>query len=66
MKKILAQIQDRVEEYARDNDIDMIFDGSARGTTQTHFLLFSQDKLDITSELLEGLNKGAKPLGTGE
>lgn len=64
MKKILAQIQDRVEQYARDNDIDMIFDSSARGTTQTHFLLFSVDKLDITSELLADLNKGVKPLGT--
>jgi outer membrane protein len=61
MRKILAQIQDKVETYARDNDVDMIFDKSARGTTQTHFLSFSKDQFDITSALLETLNKGAVP-----
>ena len=60
MRKILAQIQDKVEVYARDNDVDMIFDKSARGTTQTHFLIFSKDQFDITSALLETLNKDAK------
>jgi Skp family chaperone for outer membrane proteins len=57
MKKILAQIQDKVEAYARDNDVDMIFDTSARGTTQTLFLIFSKDQYDITQTLLETLNK---------
>ena len=60
MRKILAQIQDKVEAYARDNDVDMIFDKSARGTTQTHFLIFSKDQFDITGSLLETLNKAAK------
>tara|TARA_B110000908_G_scaffold62259_1_gene75549 strand:- start:2147 stop:2746 length:600 start_codon:yes stop_codon:yes gene_type:complete len=60
MRKILAQIQDKVEVFARDNDVDMIFDKSARGTTQTHFLIFSKDQFDITSALLETLNKDAK------
>lgn len=60
MRKILAQIQDKVEAYARDNDVDMIFDKSARGTTQTHFLIFSKDQFDITGSLLETLNKEAK------
>ncbi|MFT5632363.1 MAG: Skp family chaperone for outer membrane protein [Rubritalea sp.] len=60
MRKILARIQDKVEDYARDNDVDMIFDKSARGTTQTHFLVFSKDQFDITSALLETLNKDAK------
>jgi Skp family chaperone for outer membrane proteins len=59
MKKILAQIQDKVEAYARDNDVDMIFDTSARGTTQTLFLIFSKDQFDITQNLLETLNKDA-------
>ena len=59
MRKILAQIQDKVEAYARDNDIDMIFDKSARGVTQTHFLIFSKDKFDITATLLETLNADA-------
>ena len=59
MRMILAQIQDKVEAYARDNDVDMIFDKSARGTTQTLFLAFSKDQFDITSALLETLNKGA-------
>jgi Skp family chaperone for outer membrane proteins len=57
MRKILAQIQDKVAAYARDNDVDMIFDSSARGTTQTQFLIFSQDQFDITATLLETLNK---------
>ncbi len=63
MRKILAQIQDKVEAYARDNDVDMIFDKSARGTTQTHFLIFSKDQYDITGSLLETLNKAAAPKG---
>lgn len=58
MRKILAQIQDKVEAYARDNDVDMIFDKSARGTTQTRFLTFSKDQFDITAALLDTLNKG--------
>lgn len=59
MRKILAQIQDKVEAYARNNDVDMILDKSARGTTQTQFLTFSKDQFDITAALLETLNEGA-------
>ncbi len=59
MRKILGQIQDKVEAFARDNDVDMILDKSARGTTQTHFLVFAKDKFDITASLLETLNKDA-------
>lgn len=57
MRKILGQIQDKVEAYARDNDVDMILDKSARGTTQTLFLVFAKDQFDITASLLETLNK---------
>jgi Skp family chaperone for outer membrane proteins len=60
MRKILAKIQDKVEAYARDNDVDMIFDKSALGTTQTNFLTFSKDQFDITSTLLMTLNQDAK------
>lgn len=66
MRKILAQIQDKVEAYARDNDVDMIFDKSARGVTQTQFLIFSQDQFDITKTLLETLNKDAPTEETPE
>lgn len=59
MQKILAQIQDKVEAYARNNDVDMVLDMSARGTTQTKFLIFSKDQYDITQELLTTLNEGA-------
>ena len=57
MRKILGQIQDKVEAYARDNDVDMILDKSARGTTQTLFLVFAKDQFDITASLLDTLNK---------
>lgn len=60
MRKILGQIQDRVAEYARENDLDLVLDKSARGSTQTLFLSYSKDKLDITAPLLESLNKDAK------
>jgi len=63
MRKILAQIQDKVATYARDNDVDMILDKSARGTTQTQFLIFSKDQFDITASLLENLNKDAAATG---
>ena len=59
MRKILSQIKDKVEAYARDNNVDMILDKSARGTTQTLFLVFAKDQFDITVSLLETLNKDA-------
>ena len=59
-RTILGQIQDKVEAYARDNDIDMILDKSARGTTQMLFLVFTKDQFDITQSLLDTLNTGAK------
>ena len=66
MRKILAKITAKVEDFARNNDIDMIFDKSSRGTTQTFFLSFSKDKFDITATLLEGLNNEAPKAPEGE
>ncbi len=59
MKKILDQIQDQVEEYARKNDVDFILDKSARGATQTLVVAFSKDQFDVTAELLTTLNANA-------
>jgi len=60
MKKILLQIQDKVEAYARDNNIDFIYNKSSRGIDQAQFIVFSKDQYDITATLLESLNKGVK------
>ncbi len=57
MRKILDQINAKVAEYARDNDVDMIFDKTSRGSTQTFFLCFSKDKFDVTATLLQTLNQ---------
>ncbi len=60
MKKILDDIQVKVQAYASDNDIDMVFDKSAISASRTKLLTFSKDKFDVTGILLKSLNEGAK------
>lgn len=59
MKGILEEIRKLVEEKAKTENFDYVFDKSGLSTTQVPFLLYTKDKTDITAGLLKDLNKGA-------
>eukprot|EP00112_Aurelia_sp_Birch-Aquarium-sp1_P003697 Seg14153.3 transcript_id=Seg14153.3/GoldUCD/mRNA.D3Y31 product="hypothetical protein" protein_id=Seg14153.3/GoldUCD/D3Y31 len=57
MKKLLAEIRAKVADYAKSNDITTVYEKSAMATSGTKILVFSKDKYDITTDLLEIINK---------
>ncbi len=59
MRGILEEIRALVEEQARSDDYDFVFDKSGLSTSQVPVLLYSKDATDITSVLLQDLNKDA-------
>jgi hypothetical protein len=61
MKGILEEIRKLVEEQAKKDDYDYVFDKSGLSTSQVPFLLYTKDATDITSVLLKDLNKDAPP-----
>ena len=61
MKGILEEIRKLVEEQAKKDNYDYVFDKSALSTSQVPFLLYTKDATDITSILLKDLNKDAPP-----
>lgn len=63
MKGILEEIRKLVEEQAKSEDYDYVFDKSGLSTSQVPFLLYTKDATDITAVLLKGLNKDAPPEG---
>ena len=63
MKGILEEIRKLVEEYAKGESFDYVFDKSGMSTSQVPFLLYTKDATDVTSILLKDLNKDA-PAGS--
>lgn len=59
MRGILNEIRKLVEERAKAENYDFVFDKSGMSTSQVPFLLFSKDATDITPSLLKDLNKDA-------
>ncbi len=59
MKGILEEIRKLVEEQAKKDNYDYVFDKSGLSTSQVPFLLYTKDATDITSVLLKDLNKDA-------
>lgn len=59
MKGILEEIRKLVEELAKKEDYDFVFDRSGLSTSQVPFLLYTKDATDITALLLESLNVNA-------
>ena len=59
MKGILEEIRKLVEEQAKADDFDYVFDKSGLSTSQVPFLLYTKDATDITAGLLKDLNKDA-------
>lgn len=54
---ILQEIRKKVEERAMLNDFDCVFDESGLSTSQVPFLLYAKESHDLTSEILEELDK---------
>ena len=61
MKGILEEIRKLVEEQAKADNFDYVFDKSGLSTSQVPFLLYTKDATDITANLLKTLNKDAPP-----
>jgi outer membrane protein len=59
MKGILEEIRKLVEEKAKLENFDYVFDKSGLSTSQVPFLLYTKDATDITAGLLKDLNKDA-------
>jgi outer membrane protein len=59
MKGILEEIRKLVEEQAKVDNYDYVFDKSGLSTSQVPFLLYTKDATDITAGLLKDLNKDA-------
>ncbi|MEI6178903.1 MAG: OmpH family outer membrane protein [Verrucomicrobiota bacterium] len=59
MKGILEEIRKLVEEQAKTDNFDYVFDKSGLSTSQVPFLLYTKDATDITASLLKTLNKDA-------
>jgi Skp family chaperone for outer membrane proteins len=59
MKGILEEIRKLVEEQAKMENYDYVFDKSGLSTSQVPFLLYTKDATDITASLLKDLNKDA-------
>ena len=68
MRGILEEIRKLVEDQAKSDDYDYVFDKSGLSTSQVPFLLYTKDATDITPGLLKELNKDAPapdPAGGG-
>lgn len=59
MKGILEEIRKLVEEQAKTDNYDYVFDKSGLSASQVPFLLYTKDATDITATLLKSLNKDA-------
>jgi Skp family chaperone for outer membrane proteins len=59
MRGILEEIKKLVEDRAKGDDYDYVFDKSGLSTSQVPFLLYTKDATDITAGLLDQLNKDA-------
>ena len=61
MKGILEEIRKLVEERAKLDNFDYVFDKSSLSQNGIPFLLYTKDTTDITAGLLKTLNKDAPP-----
>lgn len=59
MRGILEEIRRLVEDHAKADNYDYVFDKSGTSTSQVPFLLYTKDATDITAALLKDLNKDA-------
>ncbi len=60
-KGLLEDIRQRVEEKAKRDNYDLMFDKSGASSSGVPFLLHSKDAKDISNDVLAELNKNAPP-----
>lgn len=65
MKGILEEIRKIVEEQAKLDNFDFVFDRSGLSTSQVPFMLYTKDSTDITAVLLKRINQNAPPESSG-
>lgn len=58
-RAIIEKIQEKIAGYAREQDLDLVIDKSARSASRTEVFAFTKDKFDITPVLLKDLNADA-------
>lgn len=58
-KGIIEEIQDLVQNTAKERNYDIVFDKSGLGTRGIPFLLHSKDAVDFSEEIIGTLNKNA-------
>ena len=58
-KAILEEIRELVEEKAKKENYDLVFDKSGLGVNGVPFLLHSKDAVDFSNEIIAELNKDA-------
>jgi outer membrane protein len=51
--KVLGKVNDYIRRYGKSNGYDIIM-----AATQYGNIVYAKDKMDITNEVLQGLNKG--------
>jgi Skp family chaperone for outer membrane proteins len=55
--KIIAKIRGIVSEYAQKNNLAMVLDNSGRSLNAVEIIIYAKEKKDITSDIIEILNK---------
>jgi outer membrane protein len=58
-KGLLEDIKSRVEEKAKRDNYDLVFDKSGMSPSGVPFLLHSKDAVDFSTDVITDLNKGA-------
>jgi Skp family chaperone for outer membrane proteins len=58
-RAIIEKIQEKIADYAREQDLDLVIDKSARSASRTEVFAFTKDKFDVTPVLLKDLNADA-------
>ncbi|MGD0016434.1 MAG: OmpH family outer membrane protein [Verrucomicrobiia bacterium] len=56
---VLKEINDAISKVARDNGYLMVFDKSGKTLNEVPSIVFSQDTMDVTDDILKVLNKNA-------
>ena len=61
-KRIMDAIRKVVDQKARENSLDLVLDFSGLSTNRAPVVLFSNDRIDITNDVLKTLNQNAPPM----
>jgi Skp family chaperone for outer membrane proteins len=63
---VVNQVTAHIQELSRERSWDLVVDISARGNTGLKVVLFSDDSLDVTLDVIRTLNQAAAEKAAGE